>query len=113
MELLKVALRNCLDNAIKFTPEGGFIEFSESLKDQQYILSLTDSGVGIPEESLSQLFEMNTRKIQKDTTGRKSSGLGLLLTQSMIQLNNGKIQIRQNPTGGTIIDISIPYKQVA
>jgi signal transduction histidine kinase len=113
MELLKVALRNCLDNAIKFTPEGGSIQFSETINQENYTLSLIDSGIGIPEETLAKLFEMNARKIQKDTTGRKSSGLGLMLTQSMIQLNDGQIHIRQNPTGGTIIDITLPYKHVA
>lgn len=113
MELLKVALRNCLDNAIKFTPEGGSIEFSETISEENYTLSLIDSGIGIPEKILTQLFEMNSRKIRKDTSGRKSSGLGLLLTQSMIQLNEGQIHIKQNPKGGTIIDITLPYKHVA
>jgi signal transduction histidine kinase len=113
LELLKVALRNCLDNAIKFTPKGGSIAFSETIYEDNYKLSLTDTGIGIPEEILTQLFEMNAKKIQKDTTGRKSSGLGLVLTQSVIQLNDGQISIQQNPTSGTIIHITLPYKQVS
>lgn len=112
MELLKVALRNSLDNAIKFTPIGGTIQFKETVEDANYTLSLVDSGIGIPKELLSLLFEMSSQKIQKDTTGRKSSGLGLLLTQSMIQLNEGQLRIKQNPSGGTIIDITLPFKTV-
>jgi len=113
IELLKVALRNSLDNAIKFTPIGGSIQFKETKEGSNYTLSLIDSGIGIPNELLEQLFEMNSSKIQKDTSGRKSSGLGLLLTQSMIQLNDGQLSIKQNPTGGTIINITLPFKTVA
>ena len=113
MELLKVALRNSLDNAIKFTPSGGSIQFKETKEGSNYTLSIIDSGIGIPDVLLAQLFEISSKKIQKDTTGRKSSGLGLLLTQSMIQLNNGKLGIKQNPTGGTIVDITLPFKSVA
>ena len=53
---------------------------------------IKDSGIGIPESVLKSLFELSAKKAQKDTQGRKSSGLGLHLVKSMISLNNGKIQ---------------------
>lgn len=113
MEIFKIIIRNCLDNAIKFTPKGGDIVISGIVEKESFTVFITDSGIGIPEKVLKSIFEVQSNKIQKDTTGRKSSGLGLMLTKSMIQLNGGSIQIRPNPDGGTIVNISLPYKKVA
>ncbi|AXG71499.1 sensor histidine kinase TodS [Kordia sp. SMS9] len=113
MEIFKIIIRNCLDNAIKFTPEGGKIIISGEIEDESFTVFITDSGIGIPEKVLKSIFEIKSKKVQKDTSGRKSSGLGLMLTKSMIQLNGGNIKIKQNPTGGTIVNISLPYKNVA
>ncbi|WP_298427759.1 ATP-binding protein [uncultured Kordia sp.] len=113
MEIFKIVIRNCLDNAIKFTPEGGNIIISGEEEDETFTVFITDSGIGIPEKVLKSIFEIQTNKAQNDTTGRKSSGLGLMLTKSMIQLNGGTIKIEQNPTGGTIVNISVPFKNVA
>lgn len=113
MEIFKIVIRNCLDNAIKFTPKGGTIIISGEIEDDSFTVYITDSGIGIPEEVLRTIFEMQSNKAQEDTSGRKSSGLGLMLTKSMIQLNGGTIKIKQNPKGGTIVNISLPYKNVA
>ncbi|MEM6721416.1 MAG: tetratricopeptide repeat-containing sensor histidine kinase [Bacteroidota bacterium] len=113
MEIFKIVIRNCLDNAIKFTPKGGKIVISGSIEDELFTVFITDSGIGISEKVLKSIFEIQSDKIQKDTTGRKSSGLGLMLTKSMIQLNGGTIQIKPNPEGGTIVNISLPYKNAA
>lgn len=113
MELFKIIVRNCLDNAIKFTPVGGEITIFGVAKSEFFKLSIQDSGIGIPEVVLKTLFELNAEKAQKDTQGRKSSGLGLHLVKSMIELNNGTIQIQNNPRGGTIVNISVSYKYIA
>ncbi len=113
MELFKIVVRNCLDNAIKFTPKGGEITISGVAESEFFKLIIQDSGTGIPEDVLKTLFELNAKKAQKDTQGRKSSGLGLHLVKSMIELNNGTIQIQNNPRGGTNVNISVPYKNIA
>ncbi|MGH1387742.1 ATP-binding protein [Kordia sp.] len=113
MEIFKIVIRNCLDNAIKFTPKGGKIVISGAIEEDSFTVFITDSGIGIPEKVLKSIFEIKSNKVQKDTTGRTSSGLGLMLTKSMIQLNGGSIQIKPNPKGGTIVHISLPYKNVA
>ncbi|MFK7749064.1 MAG: ATP-binding protein [Kordia sp.] len=113
MEIFKIVIRNCLDNAIKFTPKNGKITISGTTENESFIVFITDSGIGIPEKILKSIFEIKSNKAQKDTTGRKSSGLGLMLTKSMIQLNGGTIKIQPNPTGGTIVNISLPYKNAA
>lgn len=113
LEIFKIIIRNCLDNAIKFTPKGGSVVISGIVEKESFAVYITDSGIGIPEKVLKSIFEIQSNKIQEDTTGRKSSGLGLMLTKSMIQLNGGSIQIKPNPSGGTIVNISLPYKMVA
>lgn len=113
MEIFKIIIRNCLDNAIKFTPKGGKIVISGEIENESFTVFITDSGIGIPEKVLKSIFEIKSNKTQKDTSGRKSSGLGLMLTKSMIELNGGSIQIKSNPAGGTIVNISLPYKNVA
>ena len=113
MEIFKIVIRNCLDNAIKFTPEGGNILISVTVENDEFTVFIKDSGIGISEKVLKSIFEIQTNKAQKDTSGRKSSGLGLMLTKSMIQLNGGRIKIQSNPKGGTIVNISLPYKNAA
>ncbi|RBW55224.1 hypothetical protein DS884_16475 [Tenacibaculum sp. E3R01] len=113
MELFKIVLRNCLDNAIKFTPVGGNIKIYGVVESEFFKLRIQDSGVGIPETVLKTLFELDAQKAQKDTEGRKSSGLGLHLVKSMIELNDGMISIENNPQGGTIVNISILHKIIA
>ncbi|TCI93569.1 tetratricopeptide repeat-containing sensor histidine kinase [Tenacibaculum sp. M341] len=113
MELFKIAIRNCLDNAVKFTPKGGSIRITGEAEKTFFKLKIQDSGVGIPETILKTLFELNVKKAQKDTTGRKSSGLGLHLVKSMVTLNDGEISIKNNPKGGTIVNILVPYKIIA
>ncbi len=113
MEIFKIVIRNCLDNAIKFTPKNGKIVISGTVNNESFAVYITDSGIGIPEKVLKTIFDIKNNKSQEDTTGRKSSGLGLMLTKSMIQLNGGSIQIKSNPKGGTIVNISLPYKNVA
>ncbi|MGG8496623.1 tetratricopeptide repeat-containing sensor histidine kinase [Tenacibaculum sp. TC6] len=112
MELFKIVLRNCLDNAIKFTPKGGRITLSGSAEEDLFKLSIQDSGVGIPDTVLKTIFEVHAQKAQKDTEGRKSSGLGLHLVKHMMVLNDGVITIRNHIQGGTVVTISMPYKTI-
>lgn len=113
VELFKIVIRNCLDNAIKFTPKEGTIVISGKLEQGVFELNIQDSGIGISETVLKALFDLNGKKAQKDTEGRKSSGLGLHLVKSMIDINNGAIRIKNNPKGGTIVSISMPHKIIA
>jgi len=113
MEIFKIVIRNCLDNAIKFTPSEGEIIIFGITENKLFTIYVMDSGICIPKKALKTIFDIKSNKSQKDTTGRKSSCLGLILTKSMIQLNGGSIQIRPNPKEGTIVNISLPYKNAA
>ena len=57
-----LCLRNCLDNAIKFTPKGGNIVISGAIENEEFTMFITDSGIGIPEKVLKSIFEIKNNK---------------------------------------------------
>ena len=87
----RIIIRNLLQNAIKFTPKGGFIIISSSFLDQYLQINIKDSGPG---------FNATENAPQKGT------GLGLKLTNILLQLNHGSIKINENQ--GTIISLNLP-----
>jgi signal transduction histidine kinase len=109
----KIALRNCVDNAIKFTPDNGMITLmGDSKENQQYTLSIIDSGIGVSDQVLEALFKKESRKVMRDTSGYKSTGLGLALTKKMIEDNEGVLAIYPNPDTGTTISMTLPFKNI-
>jgi signal transduction histidine kinase len=111
---IKIALRNCIDNAIKFTPGNGSITISGNSKvEKLYTLSIEDSGIGISKEIIHTLFEVDAKKIKEDTSGHKSTGLGLVLTKAMIEKNNGTLAITANTKIGTTVNVTLPFKFIS
>ena len=104
---MHTALRNLLGNAIKFTNEGGHISLTcEETFDQVYIL-LEDDGIGIPEEKLDHIFDIdNSAKNTFGTKGEKGLGLGLKIVNEFITLNNGQISVRSTLNKGTIFKLT-------
>ncbi len=92
---LKIVLRNVLDNAIKFTPDGGIIVFQlEEATAAEVQFSITDSGRGIAPELVATVFEMPAKKERAvAVSGKTSSGLGLYLCKELMALNEGAIEV--------------------
>ncbi len=107
MNSLKIILRNLIDNAIKFTPNNGVITVKGYLKETGNVLTIKDSGVGMTKE---QLIALNASFIEasKDTSGRKSTGLGLRLCNSFLKRNDGKMIIDSSKESGTTFQIIFP-----
>jgi CheY-like chemotaxis protein/AraC-like DNA-binding protein/anti-sigma regulatory factor (Ser/Thr protein kinase) len=101
-------INNLLSNAFKFTQEGGIIELKVS-KDEEYVnISIQDTGVGIPKEKISKIFD---RFYQVDGTHKREyegTGIGLALSKELIELHKGKIGVESVEGKGTTITISIP-----
>lgn len=95
---------NLLSNAFKYTPAQGKIEVSLSFQDEQMILRVADTGVGIPPEKRSQLF---SRFMQSRYTG-ESFGIGLHLTYELVKTHHGEISYHENEGGGSIFEVRIP-----
>lgn len=104
---LYIVIRNLLNNAIKFTPEKGSIYISSKKQKGEVILSIRDTGIGIPEAIRSKLFDAKSHVTYNGTKGEKGSGLGLKICNEIIQTNNGWLKIESETGTGTTILIGI------
>jgi heavy metal sensor kinase len=104
-QLIRRLLLNLADNAVKFTPEGT-INFSLSKDAKQIRLSISDSGIGIPPEELSHIFNRFYR-IDKARSGA-GSGLGLAICKWIVTVHAGTITANSQPNRGTTIEILLP-----
>lgn len=106
--ILNTVIRNLLSNAIKFTTEGGCITFDAKLNGDKYIVSIKDTGIGMPESMVSKIFVIGEKTSREGTNGERSSGLGLLLCKDYIELNGGNIFIESEENKGTTISFTLP-----
>ena len=100
---LRQALGNLLDNAIKFTPEGGLITVSIHSEPNKVIIEIKDTGVGISESDQFRIFERLYRADKSRST--KGIGLGLSLVQGIIQAHGASIQVISAPNQGSTFRI--------
>ena len=103
-------LRNLLDNAIKFTHQGGTIYISASEKGDEVRIEVEDSGVGMDQEHLDNLFKSLLSKQQVGTSGEKGTGLGLILCKEFIERNGGSLTVTSELGKGSAFIISMPAK---
>jgi len=101
---LYVVIRNLLSNAIKFTPEKGSIYISSKQQNGEVIVSIRDTGIGIPETVISKLLDSQAYITTNGTRGEKGSGLGLNICNEILSTNHGWMKIDSVPgTGSTIM----------
>lgn len=98
-------LYNLLSNAFKFTPQGGTIELALSSddKEQKCIISVKDSGVGVPKEKQHLLFSRFTQINFSDS----GTGVGLSLVKEFVDVHKGKVYFEDNPEGGAIFHVEL------
>jgi two-component system sensor histidine kinase/response regulator len=101
-------LRNLLSNAIKFTPEGGDVTFRLWLEDNSAVFQVEDTGIGISEEQLSQLFEKFHQLDPPYRRRYEGTGLGLALTKQLVELHRGRIEVESTLGVGSIFTVWIP-----
>ncbi len=104
---LYVVIRNLLSNAIKFTPERGSVYISSKKQKGEVVISVRDTGIGIPEAVVSKLLESNDHISTNGTKGERGSGLGLRICSEIVQSNEGWIKIESEPGIGTTIFMGI------
>lgn len=106
--ILRALLGNLINNAIKFTPVNGLIKIRAIKDGDQTQISVIDSGVGIKEDILKQIFNMEDIKISQGTMGEKGTGLGLNICKEFIGIMNGDIKIDSTLGKGTKVTLTIP-----
>ena len=91
------ALNNLVDNACKFTPAGGRVDITLRCEDGHAILSVADSGIGIPTDDLPQLFNRFPRG--RNATAVTGSGLGLAIVKAIVEQQSGQIAVENRSPG--------------
>jgi signal transduction histidine kinase len=108
--MLERALRNLVDNAIKYTPNGGTIKLSVDKQQEQIIISVADSGLGISPENQQKLFERGVRIHREEHKRIKGSGLGLFIVRSAAQRHGGDAWVKSEDGQGSTFFMSIPLE---
>lgn len=110
LNMIRSVLRNLLTNAIKFTSSGGTITINAMRTDQQVILSVADTGVGIPAANQHRMFTLGSITTP-GTKQEKGTGLGLLLCKEFVEKNGGRIWFESVEGKGTTFYFSLPENQ--
>ncbi len=108
---IRQVLNNLIDNAIKYTPEGGKIELLTQDNHQSVLLTVRDNGIGISNEDQNHIFDRLYRADKSRST--KGQGLGLSLVKAILQAHYGEIKVQSKPGQGASFHILLPknYKE--
>lgn len=106
--MLQMAIHNLIENALKYAPQLP-INLVLKKKLNQGILQIIDQGVGIPEEEKSQIFKKFYRIGNENTRKAKGTGLGLYLTQKIMEQHQWKIVVKDNQPKGSIFEMQFPF----
>ncbi|HZJ58561.1 MAG TPA: HAMP domain-containing sensor histidine kinase [Clostridia bacterium] len=105
---LQQAVSNLVDNAIKYTPEGGRVSVDLYREEDQAIIKISDTGIGIPPEDIPHIFDRFFRVDKARSRYTGGTGLGLSITHRIILLHGGSIKVDSKEGRGTTFSISLP-----
>ncbi|QNH62072.1 sensor histidine kinase [Hymenobacter sediminicola] len=106
-------INNLISNAIKFTPDGGQIEVSVVEEPGRVLVSVADNGIGIPKQLMPVLFDRFTPARRPGLRGEKTTGLGMSIIKTIVELHKGHIHCQSVEQQGTTFTIELPRKEPA
>lgn len=109
---LKQILLNLLSNAVKFTPESGQVTVRMSKAKGHAKISITDTGIGIPEPELGKLGRPFEQVENQFTKSHRGSGLGLAISRSLVELHGGQFEIKSSVGKGTTVICHLPLEPI-
>jgi signal transduction histidine kinase len=112
IEMISTVIRNLLTNAIKFTKTGGMIEILSQEQENEFIITISDNGIGIPPEIKNDLFRIEAKVTRLGTNKEEGSGLGLILCKEYIDKNKGKLWVDSEVDSGTKFHFTIPKGEI-
>lgn len=104
--LLRLTLKNLIDNAMKYSPDGGQVDVTVTYQPEKVVLEVRDNGIGIPLEDQARLFENFHRAGNVGTIA--GTGLGLSIVRNSVALHNGTVSIDSRVGAGTSVKICLP-----
>ena len=107
-DMLKTVLRNLVSNAIKFTNKGGTIIISTKENSENVTISVSDNGIGIIPDKLTNLFDISHRQTTRGTEKESGTGLGLILCKEFVEKNGGKIWVESEVGKGSDFKFTLP-----
>jgi PAS domain S-box-containing protein len=102
-------LTNLVGNAIKFTPEKGKVSINVHLQNEELVISISDTGIGIPKEALPKIFECFYRVNQRDKE-IQGTGLGLAIVNKIVMMHSGRIEVASEVGQGTTFMVFLPLE---
>ncbi|KPK83659.1 MAG: hypothetical protein AMS27_12255 [Bacteroides sp. SM23_62_1] len=106
--LVATILRNLINNAIKFTQNGGQIILTAEHMNGQVNIAVSDTGKGMTREQINRLFKLDINLTTTGTSEEKGTGLGLLLCKEFVEIHNGNIWVESAPAKGSTFYFSLP-----
>ncbi len=97
---------NLIGNALKFTPRRGKVSVTAEMGDDSVLVSVLDTGIGIPEKDLPRIFNKYYRS--ESAVGFKGTGLGLTITKAIVDAHKGTIEVESKEGGGSRFDVTLP-----
>jgi len=106
------ALRNLVENAVNYSPEGGTVELGARISGGRVLLTVSDRGPGLPDADLERVFERFYRVDNSRTHDPGGTGLGLSIVRHLIELHGGRVYAANRRDGGAVFTIELPHKRV-
>jgi two-component system, sensor histidine kinase and response regulator len=108
-DMLKIILRNLITNSVKYSNERGRIKVKAEINLQdEVVISVTDNGIGIPENEINKLFRIDTKYSTPGTANEFGTGLGLILCKEFVEKHGGKILVESKLNSGSTFRFNLP-----
>jgi len=111
-DMIERIMLNLISNAIKFTYKGGTITVKINEDEKDIIISVTDTGIGIPEKRLNKIFELFNRDEDDVIHNKEGTGIGLYLVKVFVEAHNGEIKATSEISKGTTFDFTLPKRVI-
>jgi signal transduction histidine kinase len=107
---LRQLFLNLIANAVKYTPEGGQLEIALATREDEAVVTVSDTGIGIPEEHLPHIFDRFYRIDKARNREDGGTGLGLAIVQSLAQAHDGRVNVTSTPGEGSTFTVYLPIQ---
>jgi signal transduction histidine kinase/CHASE3 domain sensor protein len=110
-ERVAQVIANLLSNAVKFTPPGGRVVARTTTEGELAVIEVEDTGIGIPADEQSHLFERFFRSSTATEQAIPGTGLGLVIAKAIVEAHGGRIRVRSEAGVGTSFRVELPFEQ--